>query len=84
VAFAETFSELGKEKAKKNAWSGGSFAIEEAKLMSIDPEGTTLEIEATVKERKSSRVERVSIDLGTFKLSLCAWIFGTVFVFLMH
>lgn len=62
----ETFSELGAVKAKKNAWSGGAYAITNATLFDIDPEGTTLEIEASIQERKSSRVERVTVDLSTY------------------
>jgi len=69
TAVAETFSELGVTKAKKNAFSGGSYAITDATLLDIDPEGTTLEIEASIKERKTSRVERVSVDLNASPLS---------------
>ncbi|KAL3934119.1 MAG: hypothetical protein SGBAC_010091 [Bacillariaceae sp.] len=64
TAIVETFSELGAVKAKKNAWSGGAYAIADATLIDIDPEGTTLEIEASIQERKSSRVERVTVDLN--------------------
>ncbi|CAJ1952885.1 unnamed protein product [Cylindrotheca closterium] len=64
IAVVETFSELGAIKSKKNAWSGGSYVIADAKLVDIDPEGTTLEIEASIKERKNSKVERVSVDLN--------------------
>ena len=64
LKFAETFSELGTQKAKKNAWSGGSYVLESAKLVDIDPEGTTMKLEATIKERKSEpRQETVSVAL---------------------
>jgi RAB protein geranylgeranyltransferase component A len=64
LAFAETFSELGREKAKKNAWSGGSYVLEEAKIVGID--GTKqIKLEVTVQERgKQSKMERVTVDLG--------------------
>ena len=45
-SFAETFSELGKEKARRNAWSGGSYKIESAKLVDIDV--NEMELEVTV------------------------------------
>lgn len=63
LAFAEIFSELGKLKAKKNAWSGESYNLEHAKIVDIDTEKMVLEV--TVQERsKPSKVETVSIDLG--------------------
>jgi len=64
AALAETFSELGAIKAKKNAWSGGSYMITGATLADIDPEGTTLQIDASIQERQNSKVERVSVDLN--------------------
>ena len=63
VAFAETFSELGKVKSKKNAWSGGSYSLGDAKITSIDSKEMLLEV--TVNERsKAPRVETVSVSLG--------------------
>jgi hypothetical protein len=63
VSFAETFSELGKEKANRNAWSGGSYMIERAEIVEINSEG--MELEVTVQERgKNPKVERVKVDLG--------------------
>jgi hypothetical protein len=64
LAVAETFSELGKIKAKKNGWSGGSYKLEEAKIVDINPQ--RMELDVTVEERsKPKAVERVTIDLGT-------------------
>lgn len=64
IAFAETFSSLGIEKAKKNAWSGGSYKIEDAKIVHIDT--MSMELDVTVVERsRSSRNERVTFELGT-------------------
>jgi hypothetical protein len=62
LAFAETFSELGSIKSKKNGWSGGSYVLEEAKIVSIDSQAMGLEV--TVQERsKPAGVQAVSIDL---------------------
>ena len=64
-SFAETFSELGKEKARRNAWSGGSYKIESAKLVDIDV--NEMELEVTVLQRgKKQKVECVRVDLGAY------------------
>ena len=62
--FAEAYSELGKEQSKRNAFSGGSYKILEAKLVNVSPK--TLDLEVTVKDRKQKEpvTERVSVDLG--------------------
>lgn len=63
TAFAETFSTIGIEKAKKNAWSGGSFKIESARIVGIDT--TAMELDVSVVERNGvSRHERVMVELG--------------------
>mmetsp|Transcript_24289 Transcript_24289/g.53485 ORF Transcript_24289/g.53485 Transcript_24289/m.53485 type:complete len:530 (+) Transcript_24289:138-1727(+) len=60
--FAEVFSPLGAEKAKKNAWSGGSFKILSATIVSIDTQ--ILELDVEVQERKmGSKTKRVEIEL---------------------
>jgi len=61
--FAEIFSQLGVEKSKKNAWSGGSYKILSAKIVDIDTESFELDVE--IKERgKDSKVKHVAIDFG--------------------
>jgi len=63
LAFAETFSSLGKEKAAKNAWSGGSFQLNGAKIVDISSDD--VELEVTVQKRgKNTYVENVRVDLG--------------------
>jgi hypothetical protein len=63
VAIADTFSELGVEKAKKNAWSGGSYKIESAKIVDINTE--KMELDVSIQERgKDLREERVEVELG--------------------
>lgn len=62
IKLAETFSELGLEKAKKNAWSGGSYQIMSATIMDINT--VTLELDVEIKERKAGlKKKRVVIDL---------------------
>jgi hypothetical protein len=61
-AFAESFSELGKIKAKKNAWTGGSYEIDCAKITNIDTK--EMELEVTVVERQATYTETVKFDLG--------------------
>jgi hypothetical protein len=77
VAFATTFSEIGEEAAKRNAFSGGSFKLEDAKLVDISSNDLTLDV--TVKERgkKDTVVRQVLIPLDG-KLC-CDW-----YVFCLH
>lgn len=65
-AFAETFSELGVEQAKKNAWSGGSYKIESAKIVDINLQ--QFELEVSIQERVKQSVKRVTVDLGKPKI----------------
>jgi hypothetical protein len=63
-AFAETFSELGQEQIKRNAWSGGSYQIEAATIIGLDSD--QIELDVMVQERgKDKKTERVKFDLGT-------------------
>ena len=60
---AETFSQVGVEKAKKNAWSGGSYQILSSTIINIDT--ASLELDVEIKERKGGlKVKRVTVDLG--------------------
>ena len=62
-AFAETFSELGQEQIKRNAWSGDSYQIEAATIVGLDSD--QIELDVTVQERgKEKRMECVKVDLG--------------------
>lgn len=68
VSFAETFSMLGAEKAKKNAWSGGSYMILSATIVDINTESFELDVE--IQERsKESTVKRVVIELDAMPIS---------------
>ncbi len=76
--FAETFSELGIEKAKKNAWSGNAYSILSAKIVGIDTRSFQLEVE--VKERREGTITKtVEVDLGECLIPIsngrfhCAW-----------
>lgn len=62
LSFAETLSELGKEKARLNAWSGGACKILSAKIVDINSDDMELEVE--VQKRKKETVENVKVDLG--------------------
>lgn len=59
---AETFSQLGVEKAKKNAWSGGAYKILSATIVGIDTHSFTLDVE-TQERNKESKEKNVVIDL---------------------
>ena len=67
--FAETFSELGIEKAKKNAWSGNAYSILSAKIVGIDTKSFQLEVE--VKQRREGTITKeVEVDLGESIISV--------------
>jgi len=60
---AENFSQLGIEKKKKNAWSGGSFEIISSKIVNINT--TSFELDVDLQERREGiKTKRVTIDLG--------------------
>lgn len=61
VSFAETFSELGKIKREKNAFTGGSYMIESAEITKIDQTEMTLQV--VVKQAKNLSTKEVSIPL---------------------
>jgi hypothetical protein len=52
TTFADVYTDLGAEAAKRNAFSGGSFKIEEATIVGIDSE--CLELEVTVQDRSKN------------------------------
>ena len=66
--FAETFSELGAKQVKRNAWSGGSYKIQSAKIISIDYPNKEFELQVEINERnkKELTVENVVVSLGKF------------------
>ena len=64
-AIVETFSELGQEQKKKNAWSGGSYQIEKATVVGID--AMSMALDATIQERgKQQHEERNSKKCRTW------------------
>jgi hypothetical protein len=70
LALVEHFSELGKIKAKKNGWSGGSYVLESATVIDINP--YSMQLDVNVQERsKPPVVERVTIALGTYSVYVC-------------
>ena len=63
LKFAEIFSEIGIEKAKKNAWSGESYNILSATIVDIDTECFELEVEYQ-ERNKESKMKKVTVELG--------------------
>mmetsp|Transcript_22378 Transcript_22378/g.52748 ORF Transcript_22378/g.52748 Transcript_22378/m.52748 type:complete len:614 (+) Transcript_22378:1626-3467(+) len=69
VSFAETFSELGKEKAKRNAWSGGSYTIQHATIVDIDTSKLVLDVIVEQRNQKQTSgddgrpTQRVEVEL---------------------
>jgi hypothetical protein len=67
LALVEHFSELGKIKAKKNGWSGGSYVLESATVIDINP--YSMQLDVNVQERsRPPVVERVTIELGAYMI----------------
>jgi hypothetical protein len=71
---AENFSQIGVEKAKKNAWSGNSYQILSAKIVDINTKSFELDVEIQIRGSDESTVKRVPIDLG--KCYCCCCFFG--------
>lgn len=62
--FTLAFTEIGKEMKRKNAFSGGSFIVESAKLVDITRENLTIDV--TLHERgKDKSLRRVAINLDS-------------------
>lgn len=68
MKFSEAFSKLGAEKAKKNAWSGGSYNIASAKIVGIDTVSFELDVQVQIRN-EDPIVERVAIDLDAMPVS---------------
>ena len=75
TAFAETFSELGALQTKRNSYSGGSYKIVAAKIVSIDYPTKQMELEVTVNERgkKEPTIQQVPVSLGKY-LDYSFWV----------
>lgn len=64
----ETFSQIGLEKAKKNAWSGGSYVIISASIIDINSD--CLKLDVQIQERSIlKKAKQVTIELGTTSIS---------------
>ena len=66
-ALVVAFTNLGREQAKRNAWSGGSYKITGAELEDIVREDGSwhLLFDVSIQERgKSERVESVRMSVG--------------------
>ena len=63
TTFADAYTALGEEAAKRNKFSGGSFKIIGAKIVDIDLE--KLKLEVTIKDRSKSEplIETTSVPL---------------------
>ncbi len=77
IKFVEIFTQIGAEQLKKNAFSGGSYEILNAKLISIDytesniASGTgvgilTLEVNVQIRGKKEPTTEVVNVSLGKY------------------
>jgi len=77
--FAEAFTPLGVTQANKNSFSGGSYTIEDAKLVGLDynnrgggahddgeenNNSITLEVNVNVRGERTLRMESVQVLLG--------------------
>jgi hypothetical protein len=69
---AENFSQIGVEKAKKNAWSGGAYQIQSAKIVDINTKSFELDVDVKLRSG-DSEVKRVAIDLGKSYCCCCCF-----------
>lgn len=61
--FAAVFTDIGEEKAKRNAFSGGSFQIQGAEIVGLDAESIDLDVTVKVRSEPEPKVERVAMKL---------------------
>eukprot|EP00566_Odontella_aurita_P010205 CAMPEP_0113551534 /NCGR_PEP_ID=MMETSP0015_2-20120614/14576_1 /TAXON_ID=2838 /ORGANISM="Odontella" /LENGTH=430 /DNA_ID=CAMNT_0000452433 /DNA_START=347 /DNA_END=1639 /DNA_ORIENTATION=- /assembly_acc=CAM_ASM_000160 len=61
--FATVFTEIGEEKAKKNAFSGGSFRIEGAKIVGLDATGIDLDVIVKARSDREAKIKRTGMKL---------------------
>lgn len=64
TTFADAYTDLGEEAAKRNKFSGGSFKILDAKIVRLD--SSKLDLEVTVKDRSKPEpvIEKTSVPLN--------------------
>jgi hypothetical protein len=60
---AEAFSPLGSEMARANVWSGGSFVIQQAKIVHIDTTQVGLEVQIHQRSQKEDSIRQVQFSL---------------------
>lgn len=63
TTFAAAFTDLGRIQAKKNAFSGGSYKIKEARLVGLDSDNIELEVAIAIRNRPEPDIEQVSFSL---------------------
>lgn len=82
--FTAAFTELGTKKSKRNAFSGGSYKIDDARIVSLDATSVTLDVTVRERSKPDPSVERVTMGLGEFRLPpftpFCAKAFWKIFM----
>ena len=61
--FAKAFSAVGSEMANANAWSGGSYVIENTEITAISTEELELKVTVQLRGKSSAKMETVSVQL---------------------
>jgi adenylate kinase len=66
TTIADVYTELGAEAAKLNAFSGGSFKIQDATIVGIDFNSDSLELEVMVKDRsqKEPTIQKTTVPFN--------------------
>ena len=64
TTFVDVYTDLGSEAAKRNVFSGGSFKIQDARIVHIDSDN--LELEVTVKDRNKPEpiIQKTTVSLN--------------------
>jgi adenylate kinase len=63
TTFADAYTVLGEEAAKRNKFSGGSFKILDAKIVGLDNEKVELEVTVQDRNKKEPSIEKTSVPL---------------------
>lgn len=66
--FAQAFSDLGREIAKANAWSGGSMTLEDAQMIDITSQEITLNTKCRVRNQAQLRSDTIVFLLDAVPL----------------
>lgn len=61
--FAEAYSDIGVQKNKRNAFSGGAYKIQDAEVTKVSADSMELDVTINDRSQKEPAIEKISIPL---------------------